>query len=289
MTDQSSEDTSQPNPITSDSQQLLPHDPLPHDVLIHNRSAWDKQASSGCQWSEPASAESIARARAGEVEIVLTPIKHVPRHWLGAVAGRDILLMAGGGGQQTPILAAAGAIVTCLDNSPRQLQLDNEVAQREQLTVKTVLGDMANMSMFADNSFDLVINPCSVSFVPDVLPIWNEAFRVLKPGGRFMAGFVKPELYIFDEDADNEGRLEVKYSLPFSSEKDLTPAALAKRLENQETLDFSHTWDSLIGGQLRAGFVMIDFFEDGWGDSSTTLNQFTPPCFATCCQKPTLA
>jgi len=287
MTDPQDAGSPKPEDSMVEAPPLLHKQTSPSEqILLHNRNAWDRQASSGCQWSQPAAADTIAKARNGEVEIVLTPTKCVPKSWLGEIVNRQVLLLAGGGGQQAPILAAAGAHVTCLDNSSKQLALDNEVAHREQLSVTTILGDMANLEVFADQTFDLVINPCSVSFVPEVQPIWNEAFRVLKPGGRFLAGFVKPELYIFDEDADNQGRLEVKFSLPFSSQKDLQPEVLAKRVQDGETLEFSHTWDALVGGQLRAGFVMIDFFEDGWGDSATTLNAFTPPCFVTYCQKP---
>ena len=67
--------------------------------------------------------EAIEEARQGRWEIVLTPTKPVPRDWL-EVEGRHVLCLASGGGQQAPILAAAGATVTVLDNSPKQLERD---------------------------------------------------------------------------------------------------------------------------------------------------------------------
>ena len=103
----------------------------------------------------------------------LTPTKSAPREWFPALQGIDLLCLAGGGGQQAPILAAAGAKVTSFDNSARQLERDQQVAQREGLTLRTVEGDMRDLSVFADGSFDLIVHPCSNMFVPEVQPVWQ--------------------------------------------------------------------------------------------------------------------
>ena len=81
------------------------------------------------------------------------------------------------------MLAAAGAGVTVFDNSPRQLARDEEVAARDGLAVATVLGDMRDLSAFADASFDVVFNPVSNLFCPELAPVWRECYRVLRPGG----------------------------------------------------------------------------------------------------------
>ncbi len=57
---------------------------------------------------------------------------------------------------------------------------------------------MRDLSAFADESFDLVFHPVSNLFVPEVRPVWNEAFRVLRRGGSLLAGFLNPAVYIFD-------------------------------------------------------------------------------------------
>ena len=91
--------------------------------------------------------------------------------------------------EQGPILSAAGAKVTVLDNSPNQLKQDRLVAEREKLDLSTVEGDVANLSMFGDGSFDLVFHPCSNLFVPHVRPVWKEAFAAgLAAGYRGAAG-----------------------------------------------------------------------------------------------------
>src|SRR5262245_35844277 len=121
------------------------------DVIGYNRRAWDANVAKGNRWTVPVSAEEIARARRGDWSIVLTPTRPVPREWFGELAGRDVLCLASGGGQQGPILAAAGARVVVLDQSPAQLGRDREVAQREGLSLRTVEGDMRDLSCFADS------------------------------------------------------------------------------------------------------------------------------------------
>src|SRR5262249_55475899 len=122
-----------------------------------------------------------------------------------------------GGGQQAPILAAAGATVTSFDNSPRQLARDEEVAAREGLTVRTVLGDMRDLSVFAGGSFDLIFHPVSNVFCPDLAPVWQECFRVLRPGGVLLAGFSNPDTFVFAEDALERGELVVRHRIPYST------------------------------------------------------------------------
>ena len=153
----------------------------------------------GRQWSSPVGAEVIAAARRGEWRLRLTETKFAPREWFPDVRGLEVLCLASGGGQQAPTLAAAGARVTVLDNSPRQLAQDRFVAERDSLDLTAVEGDMADLSAFADESFGLVYHPVSNLFVPDVRPVWREAFRVLRRGGVLLAGFLNPVLYLFDD------------------------------------------------------------------------------------------
>ena len=156
------------------------------DVLRHNSASWDAQAARDCEWSRPVSAEEVAAARRGDWAVKLTP-GALPAHWLGDVRGREILCLASAGGQQAPILAAAGARVTLFDASAGQLDKDRQVAARDRLELACVQGDMRDLSTFADAFFDLVFNPISNLYVDDVLPVWRECARVLRPGGRFAA------------------------------------------------------------------------------------------------------
>ena len=233
------------------------------DVRRYNREAWDRQVESGNQWTVPVGPEVIEAARRGEWEVLLTNQKPVPRAWFPEMEGADVLCLASGGGQQAPVFAAAGAKVVVLDNSPRQLAQDRLVAERESLDLETVQGDMRDLSAFADKSFDLVFHPVSNLFVPEVRPVWREAFRVLRRGGILLAGFLNPVVFIFDLDlADSTGELRVRYELPYAAATSLGEEELRGQIERGEPLEFSHTLEDQIGGQTDAGFVISGFYED---------------------------
>jgi SAM-dependent methyltransferase len=231
------------------------------DPVAHNRDAWDREVESGNEWTRPVGPEVIARARAGDWSVVLIGYNPVSRDWFPAdLAGAAVLCLASGGGQQGPVLAAAGAAVTVLDNSPRQLSRDREVADREGLAVATVLGDMRDLSAFPDGSFDVVFNPVSNVFCPELAPVWRESFRVLRPSGILMTGFMNPDLYIFDVTAlDERGELIVRHPLPFTS-LDL-PDEERQRAYGAGPIEYSHSLTEQVGGQLAAGFILTHLVE----------------------------
>jgi 2-polyprenyl-3-methyl-5-hydroxy-6-metoxy-1,4-benzoquinol methylase len=123
------------------------------NIQEYNSAAWDRNVENQIRWSIPVGSEEIEKARSGEWEIVLTPVKKVPREWFGDVSGKDILCLASGGGQQAPILAAAGARVTSFDNSAKQLEQDKFVADRDNLEIRLEKGDAADLSRFSGREF----------------------------------------------------------------------------------------------------------------------------------------
>lgn len=250
------------------------------DVRDYNREAWDKEVVKGNPWTQPVSPEVIARARRGDWDVLLTEQKFVPREWFGEVRGKDILGLASGGGQQAPTFAAAGANVTVLDNSPKQLERDRMVAKREGLSIRTIQGDARDLSMLADESFDLVFHPVSNLFIPQVRPIYREAFRVLRHGGILLAGFMNPVVYAFPYDAlDGKEPLTVKFKLPYSDTEQLPAAELEKLIADKVPLEHSHTLTDQLGGQLDAGFFLTGLYEDY--HTEMTLSQFMPTYIAT--------
>ena len=191
----------------------------------------------------------------------------MPEEWFPNLEGLEVLCLASGGGQQGPVLAAAGAQVTVFDNSPSQLAQDRMVAEREGLTIRTVRGDMADLGAFADESFSLIVHPVSNVFVPNVRPVWREAYRVLRHGGALLAGFGNPAMHLFDYDlADRTGVLQVKYALPYSDAEVLSAEEQLQRLEAGTPLEFSHTLEDQIGGQIATGFVLTGFYGDAATD-----------------------
>ena len=234
------------------------------DVNQFNQRAWDAQVESGNQWTIPVSTEEVQAARQGNWDIILTPTKPVPKDWFPELKGLSVLCLGSGGGQQGPLLAAAGAEVTVFDQSPKQLAQDRLVAERDNLAIRTVQGDMADLGAFDSAVFDLIIHPVSNCFVADVRPVWREVQRVLKPGGQLFSGLVNPLIYIFEQEGFEKGLFKIVNKIPYSDLKSLNAEKLKEYEEKHYPLEFGHSLDDLIAGQIGAGLVITGFYEDTW-------------------------
>jgi SAM-dependent methyltransferase len=256
------------------------------DPVAHNRAACDKRVEQGDEWTRPVGPDVIARAQVNDWSVVLIGYEPTPRDWFPAnLHGVDILCLASGGGQQGPVLAAAGANVTVFDNSPKQLAQDASVADREGLDLCTVLGDMRDLGVFADANFDLVFHPVSNLFCPELGPVWRECFRVLRPGGSLLAGFMNPDLYVFDMEAQEQrAELVVRHQLPYSDLTHLSQEERERLVGPDAPLEYSHTMTEQIGGQLAAGFVLTAFAEAPHHAGITA--KYMPGYFATRALKP---
>ena len=197
-----------------------------------------------------------------------------------------MLGLACGGGQQGPLLAAAGAEVTIFDNSPAQLAQDRMVAERDGLTITTVQGDMRDLSVFADGVFDLVFHPCSNCFVPDIAPVWREAARVLRPGGALLSGVVNPVVFTADLALERAGIMQMKYPVPYSDLDHQDDPEVSALIARGEPLSFGHTLEAQLGGQLAAGLMMTDLYEDTWVGAREPIHRFLPCYLATRAVKP---
>ena len=220
-----------------------------------NAHTIDKWVEGGWEWGTPVSHEVFTAAQDGRWGVYLTPTKPVPHRWFGEMKGKKILGLAAGGGQQIPIFCALGAVCTVLDYSKRQCESERMVAAREGYWVDVIQGDMTKPLPFADESFDLVFHPVSNCYVEEVEPIFKECCRVLKKGGVLLSGLDNGINYIFDEDETT-----VKYTLPFNPLKD--ELLYAESIKNDWGIQFSHTLEEQLGGQLRAGFRLTDLYED---------------------------
>ncbi|MBI5951271.1 MAG: class I SAM-dependent methyltransferase [Chloroflexi bacterium] len=252
------------------------------DIRSFNREAWDRQVQSGKNpWTVPVPPEVITRARNGDWSVLLTENKPVPRDWFPPMQGLKLLGLACGGGQQGPTFAAAGADVTIFDNSPAQLARDLEVAEREGLSIRTVEGDMRDLSAFADESFDLIFHPVSNLFIHEIRPVWKEAYRVLRHGGTLLAGFMNPVFYLFDWEDMDKGILNAKHKIPFS---DVETYGLERLRGEDRPAEFGHSLTDQIGGQMDAGFAIVNMYEDH--HNQVKLSEYIETYIATRAAKP---
>lgn len=220
-----------------------------------NAATIDRWIENGWTWGKTVSHETFENAKAGNWEIQLTPVKMVPHEWIGEVSGKKVLGLASGGGQQMPILTALGAECTVLDYSDRQLDSERFVAQREGYSIHIVKADMTKRFPFADGTFDLIVHPVANCYVKEVIPIFAECFRVLKPGGVLICGLDTGMNYITDSTEER-----IVNSLPYDP---LRNPEQMKQLQDEDCgVQFSHTLEEQIGGQLKAGFRLTDIYED---------------------------
>ena len=248
-----------------------------------NRQAWNNATAERCPWVRPVSKETIDRARAGDWAVTLAGPRTVPDHWFGEVENCAILCLGSGGGQQAVVLAAAGAEVTSLDLSDEQVRRDQELSDEHALGINCVQGTMTDLSRFAENSFDLVFNPVSITYIDDVQSLWRECQRVLNPKGKLMVGAMNPYNFLFEENegVGDEG-LIAKYSLPFIEEEVLSADEVRRAIARNMVFCRSHTLEEIIGGQARAGFAITDFIESRRTDArAPSINRLCPTYFAT--------
>ena len=235
-----------------------------------NAETIDRWIEEGWEWGKPIDHETFVKAKKGEWDVVLTPTKAVPHEWFGDLRGKKVLGLASGGGQQMPIFAALGADCVVLDYSEKQLASERAVAAREGYEIEVVRADMTKRLPFGDETFDLVFHPVSNCYVEEVSPIWRECYRVLKKGGALVAGFDTVLNHLVDDEEE-----KIINRLPFNPLRD---PEQRKQLEDADAgMQFSHDLTEQIGGQLKAGFVLTDLYEDTNG--SGRLHELNVPTF----------
>ena len=244
-----------------------------------NADTIDRWVAEGWEWGKSTSHEAFLAAKEGVWDMLLTPTKPVPKNWFGKIKGKKILGLASGGGQQMPIFAALGGICTVLDYSKQQLESEKMVAEREQYEIEIIRADMTKPLPFPDESFDLIFHPVSNCYVQEVKPIFKECYRILKKGGILLSGLDNGINFIVDEETESK----IVHSLPFDPLKN--PDQMAELQRADSGVQFSHTMEEQIGGQLEAGLILTHLYEDTNGQGFLHEHQI-PAFIATRAVKP---
>ncbi|MFC2068465.1 arsenite methyltransferase [Chloroflexota bacterium] len=97
---------------------------------------------------------------------------------LGSGAGFDCFLAASKVSEKGRVIG--------VDMATEMIEKARENARKEDYrNVEFRLGEIENLPV-ADNSVDVVISNCVINLSPDKRRVFEEAFRILKPGGRVM-------------------------------------------------------------------------------------------------------
>jgi SAM-dependent methyltransferase len=193
----------------------------------------------------------------------------------------DVLCLAAGGGTHGPLLALAGASVTVVDFSAKQIEIDQKVAVQLGLELKTFQASMDDLSVLASQSFDIVVQPVSTCYLHDVARIYQEVARVTRPHGLYIAQHKQPAAL----QAGLRWEEGFGYVIGTPAEDGQVAPKVSDRtvFRENETTEYIHSFNSLLGGLCQSGFVIEDFMEPPRGDAWAVKNtpghrsRFLPP------------
>lgn len=231
-------------------------------VYAHNRRTWDERARRGAMHTESASVSQLKDPLAAAD----------PCGWIERpVVGKRILCLAAGGGKHGPLFAKAGATVTIADISPEMLAQDRKIAAQLGMSLRLVETSMDDLSMLGDASFDVVVQPVSTCYAADVRKVYGEVARVLIAGGLYISQHKQPASLQAAAVWSSRGYLITE---PYQRSGPLPVVEGDFGHRERGALEFIHTWENLIGGMCRSGFVIEDLLEPRHSDQRA---QYLPP------------
>jgi SAM-dependent methyltransferase len=244
-----------------------------------NRRGWDHLVSAGCDSTRICTRDDLAAAAQ-----LLDPHGWLPWEDLGTV-----LCLAAGGGQQGPMFASLGYDVTVADLSPAQLAQDRQAAERYGLAIETVVCDAMDPAPLAGRRFDLVYQPVSTLYLPDVGWLYRNVADLLTPGGWYWSEHWNPVEMQLDPVEAWDG---TAYRLSQPHSRGAVAAPAGARLEDAVCWHYIHPLHDLLGGMGRAGLAIRGFAERAGADldaapgSRAHLGAYIPGFFAVLAQKP---
>ena len=234
---------------------------LPVDYRRNNQQAWNHLADTGSLFARVATDEECRH-----------PLKTLDgRGWLPeSVAGLNVLCLASGGGWQAVLYAAAGATVTVVDLSESMLRLDSQEARRRGFRIQTVHTSMDDLSMLADESFDIVHQPVSTCYVPDLKPVYAEVARVVRDHGLYISQHKQPvSLQISHRNERQQFVIGVEYY-----HQGALPAQQDTSYREKGATEYLHRLEEIVGGLCVSGFVIEDLREPKRADYTVDVSHF---------------
>jgi SAM-dependent methyltransferase len=233
-----------------------------NDAQESNRHAWDERVRRK-DWYIDTATERDFR----------DPLAVVDQcGWLGkSVMGQRLLCLAAGGGRHSVLFATAGAQVTVVDLSPRMLDLDRQLARERGLNIRIVEASMDDLSALPEAGFDIVVQPVSTCYVPDIEKVYRQVARVIVSGGIYISQHKQPINMQVEANPSAQGYVVRE---PYYRSGPLPSVAPGSWHREAGTLEFLHRWDQLLGGLCQSGFVIENVAEPRHGDPSAAPGTF---------------
>lgn len=139
-----------------------------------------------------------------------------------------------------------------IDISNKMLDKDREIAKRENLSIEIIKGNMCDLSMLEDGYFDMIINPPSLMYIPDVSVVFKECYRVMAAGGTYIIMAPNPINYVCDWVEDGKGGYyKAVHKMPWCS----------RDFDESGWIEYGHSMEEYLGGLISCGFVINGYVE----------------------------
>ncbi len=136
----------------------------------------------------------------------------------------------------------------------------------------SVVSAVAEQLPFEDNQFDLVLMVTVICFLDDVLRAFTEAYRVLKPGGYILVGFIDKESVLGRQYMEKrEKSLFYQDAVFYSASEVLSFLRQAgfSSVVSKQTLIPALPNDAILDGYGQGAFVVIKGIKDTCSDGLT--------------------
>lgn len=205
---------------------------------------------------------------------------------VGDLDGAAVVELGCGGGQMTVGLADCGGDVVGVDFSREQLRFAEATLAEADVDVDLLLGDVESLPL-ADESFDLATNAFVFQWVPDLPAAFREAYRVLRPGGRFVFATPHPAFDVVDPET---GQLSKSYF-------DTGRQVVSDPSLEHDLVTYRSTVGEIVTSVVDAGFRLERLIEPGspdpedwtagpWGEHPPELTSTLPSLLVVAAVKP---